>query len=230
MRKVIVALSATVSEEGFVKVSEAYLDAVRESGGIPSVLSPRLDDGYVNNICATSDGFLFCGGEDIDPKYYGEEKSTLVKNICSKRDRFEEKLFAAAYKTGKPILAICRGMQVINVFMGGSLHQHIDGHVQAEARCVPTHAVTLDADGLLKKILGQEIITVNSFHHQAIKKLAPALFCDAISAVDGYIEAFHHTSHHFLLGVQWHPENYCAKCETSTKIFEAFIEACERQQ
>ncbi len=227
MKRINIALSATVNDEGFVKVNCAYLDAVRGAGGIPSVLSPKLDNAYIENICETSDGFIFCGGEDIDPKYYGEEKSEKPGNICSTRDRFEEKLFSAAYKTGKPILAICRGMQVVNVFLGGSLHQHIDGHVQAEARCVPTHTVTLEADGLLRIILGQERITVNSFHHQTIKKLAPSLFCDAISANDGYVEAFHHISHPFLLGVQWHPECYFELSETSSRIFKEFIRACE---
>ena len=228
MKRIIVALSATVSEQGFVKISEAYLNAVRDAGGIPSVLSPKLDERYIQDVCESSDGFLFCGGEDIDPKYYGEEKRTQSKNACSIRDEFEERLFSAAYKTGKPILGICRGMQVINVFLGGSLHQHINGHVQTAARCVPTHAVTLEADGLLRKMLGQERIAVNSFHHQTIKKLAPSLFCDAISAKDGYVEAFHHISHPFLLGVQWHPECYFELSETSSRIFEEFIKACKK--
>lgn len=228
MEKIIIALSATVNDEGYVKVNEAYLNAIRNSGGIPSVISPCLDDEYIRNICETSDGFLFCGGEDIDPKYYGEEKSKDLENICSKRDEFEVRLFAAAYKTGKPILGICRGMQGINVFLGGSLHQHVDGHKQTESREEKTHTVDLTNEGILNRILGEETIAVNSFHHQIVKRLADGLIVDAISK-EGYIEAFHHQTHHFLLGVQWHPECYYSSSETSSEIFKEFIRACEAE-
>lgn len=225
MKNLIVALSSSLDDKGYVMVTEAYLNAVRGSGGIPSVLAPNLDDEYIREVCETSDGFLFCGGDDLDPKYYGE-KIDGSQNICSRRDEFEEKLFAAAYKTGKPILGICRGMQVINVFMGGSLYQHIDGHRQSEARDVRTHGVTLSRGGMLADIIGECEIRVNSFHHQLVKRLAEGLSVDGVSEVEGYIEAFHDPNHPFLLGVQWHPEGYFKHCETSSKIFKAFIEAC----
>jgi putative glutamine amidotransferase len=188
---------------------------------ITKILSSMAKDGITK-----ADGFLFCGGEDIDPKYYGEEKSRLLGNICSVRDEYEEKMFAAAYKTGKPILGICRGMQVINVFLGGSLHQHVDGHKQAESRDARTHTVELCESGVLRKILGESAIAVNSFHHQIVKRLAADLICNATSTNDGYIEAFHHKEHPFLLGVQWHPECYFELSETSSKIFDEFIKAC----
>lgn len=225
MDKVIIALSSSLNDTGYVLVTEDYLNSIRRAGGIPSLLAPRLDDDYIREICETSDGFLFCGGDDMDPKYYGEENSAS-QNICSRRDEFEAKLFAAAYKTGKPILGICRGLQVINVFLGGSLYQHIDGHRQDAARNVRTHAVLLNNDGLLRDIIGEDRIEVNSFHHQLIKRLADPLWLDATSEREGYIEAFHHPGHKFLLGVQWHPEAYFTESETSARIFEAFIEAC----
>lgn len=225
MKKIIIALSSTLIEDGCVKVNEAYLDAIYGAGAIPMLLSPRVDDEYIQNVCETVDGFLFCGGDDIDPKYYGEEKSLLTRNICSERDEFECALFKAAYKTGKPILGICRGLQVINVFLGGSLHQHINGHRQKEARDVFTHSVKLCEGEMLQKMLVEERIKVNSFHHQIIDRLAKTLACDAVSN-EGYIEAAHCPTHKFLLGVQWHPECYFTKSESSSKIFKAFIEAC----
>jgi putative glutamine amidotransferase len=185
-----------------------------------------VNNEYIKEVCEHFDGFLFCGGEDLDPKYYGEEKSRLLGNICSVRDEYEEKMFSAAYKTGKPILGICRGMQIINVFLGGSLHQHIDGHKQAESRDARTHTVELCESGVLRKILGESAIAVNSFHHQIVKRLAADLICNATSTNDGYIEAFHHKEHPFLLGVQWHPECYFELSETSSKIFNEFIKAC----
>lgn len=225
MKKIIIALSSTPIEDGYVKVTEAYLDAIYCAGAIPMLLSPRVDDEYLQNVCETVDGFLFCGGDDIDPKYYGEEKSLLIGNICSNRDEFEYALFNAAYKTGKPILGICRGLQVINVFLGGSLHQHINGHRQKEARDVFTHSVKLCEGEMLQKMLVEEKIKVNSFHHQIIDRLAKTLACDAVSD-EGYIEAAHCPTHKFLLGVQWHPECYFTKSENSSKIFKAFVEAC----
>ena len=225
MRKIIVALSSTPTEDGYVKVTEGYLDAIYSAGAIPMLLTPRADEEYIRSVCETVDGFLFCGGDDIDPKYYGEEKSSLIGNICSKRDEFECELFRAAYGTGKPILGICRGLQVMNVFLGGNLHQHIDGHKQNEAKDVCTHRVTLCEGQMLHVLLGEEKINVNSFHHQIVDRLAEPLVCDAVSD-DGYIEAAHAPSHKFLLGVQWHPECYFSKYEISSKIFKAFIEAC----
>ena len=228
MQRPRIALFASVTETDCASLNQGYLRAIWKSGGDMCVMFHDANEEYVNDVCEHFDGFLFCGGEDIDPKYYGEEKSALLGNVCSMRDEYEEKMFAAAYKTGKPILGICRGMQVINVFLGGSLRQHIDGHKQTGSRETRTHSVELCEGGVLRNILGENTITVNSFHHQIVKKLADGLVCDAISTKDGYIEAFHHKEHPFLLGVQWHPECYYELSETSSKIFETFIRACRK--
>ena len=208
-----------------VAIRDTYLDSVYKAGAMPILLQPRADADFIEKICACSDGFIFSGGEDIDPAYYGEE-NIASKNICSIRDEFEKMLFDAAIKTGKPILGICRGMQVINVFLGGSLHQHIDGHVQEESREIRTHSVSVIENTLLSDILDSKRVEVNSFHHQVIKTLAEGVTINALSD-DGYIEAFHAKDHPFLIGVQWHPESYYNECETSKKIFEAFINACK---
>ena len=223
MKRVNIALASGV-HDGMVSVRDTYLNSIWREGAIPTLLQPRADEEYVSRVAEDFDGFVFCGGEDIDPKYYGEE-NTASKNIRSIRDEFEKMLFDAVYRTGKPILGICRGMQVINVFLGGSLHQHIDGHVQEEHRSVRTHSVTLTEGSMLARILGEENIEVNTFHHQVVKALADGLTVDAMSK-DRYIEACHAVEHPFLLCVQWHPESYYDDCETSRKIFKAFVEAC----
>ncbi len=224
MKRANIALASSISD-GMVSVRDTYLNSIWREGAIPTLLQPRADEEYVSRAAEDFDGFVFCGGDDIDPKYYGEE-NVASKNICSVRDEFERMLFEAVYKTGKPILGICRGMQVINVFLGGSLHQHIDGHVQEEHRAVRTHSVSLTEGAMLAEILGEENIDVNSFHHQVVKVLADGLAVDAVSS-DGYLEACHAVGHPFLLCVQWHPESYYDDCETSRKIFKAFVEACE---
>ena len=225
MRRINIARASSVND-GMVSVRDTYLNSIWSEGAIPTLLQPRADENYVSRVAEDFDGFVFCGGEDIDPKYYGED-NTASKNICSIRDKFEKMLFDAVYKTGKPILGICRGMQVINVFLGGTLHQHIDGHVQQEHRSVRTHEVSLVGGSMLADIIGEEKIEVNSFHHQVVKVLADGLEADAVNS-DGYIEACHATEHPFLLCVQWHPESYYDFCETSRKVFEAFVGACKR--
>ena len=223
MRKLKIALSGTL-EESMVCVNQDYLNAIWKAGAIPTLLMPSIDGDYINEVVETFDGFLFCGGTDIDPSYYGEEING-AKNICSARDVFEKALFDAAYKTGKPILGICRGMQVINVFLGGSLYQHIEGHVQSTPRSERTHSVKLEKSSQLFDLIGEEKIEVNTFHHQLVKQLAEGLAIDAMTD-EGYIEAYHHTAYPFMLCVQWHPEAYYDYCDTSVRIFRAFIEAC----
>ena len=225
MNRPLIALMVSL-EDGLMAVNRTYLNAVWHSGGCAVALPYTDDEEKINQFVEEFDGFLFTGGDDIDPAYYGQEKHPKTENICSERDAFEQKMFHAAYKTGKPILGICRGEQVINVFLGGDLTQHIEGHVQTARRAVREQAVDLVENGMLHNILGQTKIYTNSFHHQVVNKLADRLICDGYS-FDGYIEAYHDPEHPFLLGVQWHPEGYFDIDETSSKIFDAFVEACK---
>ncbi len=220
-----IALSVSIKGQT-VSVNRKYLEAIVSSGGMPSVLNPMPSNEYINLVTDYFDGFMFCGGGDIAPKYYGEEKVTATKNICSIRDEFEEMLFRAVYSMKKPILGICRGMQVINVFMGGSLYQDIPGHMQTEARHICTHEIDIVKDSMLEGMLGEEKIRVNSFHHQATKRLASDLKADAVSR-DGYVEAYHREGYKFLFCAQWHPEAYYDRTSCSKRIFDAFISACE---
>ena len=206
-----------------------YMDAVWRAGGMPVVLAYTTDPAKLAEYGEILDGFLFSGGVDINPAKYGEEKQFDSVNVDDQRDAFEEALFAAVYPTGKPILGICRGIQSLNVWMGGTLHQHIDGHGQSEPGHVRTHPVTICEGSMFHKICGKTSVMVNSFHHQVVKDLAPALVADAVNQ-DGYIEAVHQPTHPFLFAVQFHPEVYCGMEDDdhSLAIFEAFMSACRQ--
>lgn len=209
-----------------ISLNKEYLEAIWENGGMGVVLPYTADERQIREYAETFDGFLFCGGGDLDPKYYNEEIGPNTANISSKRDEFEFKMFHAIYLTGKPILGICRGEQIINVFLGGTLHQHIDGHAENRGldRGERSHCVFLNKEGELFFLLKKEKILTNTYHHQCVNRLADVLVLDAVSE-DGYVEAFHSKSHRFCLGVQWHPELYHENDE-SAALFKAFVNAC----
>ncbi len=209
-------------------VSMRYLDSIWRAGGVGVILSYTEDPEKLAEYAELFDGFLFSGGVDVNPTRYGEEKQFDSVEIDDWRDNFEAGLFAAVYPTRKPLLGICRGIQSINVFLGGTLHQHIDGHTQTVLPPAHEQRITLVPDTLLARLSGgKDAIYVNSYHHQAVKDVAPALVVNALSD-DGYIEAVHAPEHPFLLGVQFHPEIYnaCEDDDHSRAIFEAFVAAC----
>lgn len=214
-------------EGHLMSLNKEYLDAIWKSGGLAVVLPYTEDSAQIQEYVELFDGFMFCGGGDVDPKYYNEEQHPKTANISSERDLFESKMFSAVCPIDKPILGICRGEQLINVLLGGTLHQHIEDHTEnrGKARDEQSHSVTLERDGLLFSLTEKENLLVNTYHHQCVKKLADVLVCNAVSE-DGYVEAYHMPSHRFCLGVQWHPELFYDKDETSRKIFDAFIDAC----
>lgn len=221
-----IAMLASLDNEQQVYINQDYLNAVLAAGGIGTVLPYTTNPDLIKEYCNMFDGFIFCGGVDIDPKYYGQDKAPETENVCSVRDEFEYAMFKQVYPTGKPILGICRGEQVINVFLGGTLRQHIEGHKQTKARSVREQHTRLVENGFLHKTIESIEISTNSFHHQVVDTLGKGLVCEAYSS-DGYIEAIRSAEHNFCLGVQWHPENYHYTDETSLKIFRAFIKACE---
>lgn len=208
-------------------MAQRYMDAVWYAGGLPVVLSYTTDPAKLAEYAVIFDGFLFSGGVDVDPIKYGEEKQFDSVEIDEMRDAFEEALFKTVYPTGKPILGICRGIQSINVWLGGTLYQHMDGHRQNEPPQQPTHEIIITEGSMLHALCGKTSVMVNTFHHQAIKSPAPILTVDAVSP-DGYIEAVHEEGHRFLFAMQSHPEFYYSKegDDHSLSIFTAFINAC----
>ena len=183
-----------------VSKKENYEEAVRASGGIPIME-------YKPEEMATYDGLILCGGNDINPAYYGEELAGAV-DIDNKRDEDEFAIAKEFIKVGKPIMGICRGYQLINILLGGSLHQHLDTTDKHRAGNGDdaVHLVIAEKGSIVEKLYGTKFAT-NSYHHQAVKQLGKNLIITA-RAEDGTVEAFEHESLP-IFGVQWHPERMC---------------------
>ncbi len=229
MRKPIIGITASYSDSGRISMSPAYVDAIRLNGGIGALLSRPTDPAEIADLAASLDGLLFAGGDDVDPKYYGEEIQFDNVSVTPARDEFELALFRAFIQTNKPILGICRGVQLMNVALGGSLHQHIDGHRQSPTPgSEPTQIAVIQPGTRLAALCGVEgPIPINTFHHQAVKVAAPGTVVSA--KAEGIIEAIELPSHPFCVGVQWHPELFWKNHPTMEGLFRGFIGACREQ-
>jgi putative glutamine amidotransferase len=213
-----------------------YLESVRRVGGEPRVLDLERDN--PSTVVRDLHGVLFTGGGDVDPGRYGAARQTSVSGVDPARDEFEFELVRRGREVSLPILGICRGTQVLNVALGGSLIQHIPEEMPGSAEhsvtvppCAIAHEVWISRETLLwnlmqEKIADADSCAVNSRHHQAIKRLAPG-FSVSATAPDGVIEAIEIQEGAFCLGVQWHPENFWRTGEFRP-IFEGFIDACRR--
>ena len=190
---------------------------------LPMVSSEELADELIARI----DGLILTGGEDIDPAYYGEETFNETVEINAPRDTSDMLLVKAALKRGIPVLAICRGEQLTNVALGGSLYQDLPAqvgdslsHRQTEPTNIGTHWIYIEKDTELHRLIGVDSIQVNSFHHQAVKQPAPCVKVSARSG-DGIVEAYEAEG---LLGLQFHPECFVSKGDdTFLPIFQAFV-------
>ncbi len=210
-----------------------YMNGIRNAGGLPVILPIEADEEEAAQLIGLCDGFLFTGGQDVSPSLYHEEPLEELGVTSPERDAAEKVYLAAALASGKPILGICRGIQFINAFLGGTLYQDLPSqhpsatvHRQGMPYERPTHGVTIEADSPLYRCLQKDRIEVNSLHHQAVKELAPGLRAMGLSE-DGLIEAAYMPDRRFLWAVQWHPEFLYETDENSRKIFRAFVEAAE---
>jgi putative glutamine amidotransferase len=209
-----------------------YLHAVESAGGIPVVVPPlRLDS--LEPLLARVAGVCLSGGPDLDPRAYGEHRHANTGPTESQLDTFELAFAQAADARGLPILAVCRGLQLLNVARGGTLHQHLPdivggriSHRQSEAGTRTTHWVTIDSSSRLSQILGRRRTKVNSFHHQAIATLGEGLTATS-RAADGTIESVEAEDREFVLGVQWHAECLLGRFGQAT-LFRAFVDAARR--
>ncbi|MBE2319913.1 gamma-glutamyl-gamma-aminobutyrate hydrolase family protein [Solirubrobacter sp. CPCC 204708] len=201
-----------------------YVHAVQEAGGIAVVLPAHGFGDDAHHLLERVDGLLFSGGPDLDPGTYGQAPSPeLGPNIDRAADDYELRLHRAARERDLPVLAVCRGMQALNVARGGTLHQHIAHHRQAEAPHEVTHAVTAEAGSLLHRVTRRRRLTVNTFHHQAVDALGGGLEVIA-HAPDGLPEAVCDPSARFLLGVQWHAEVLTHRPEHAA-VMRALVDA-----
>ena len=174
------------------------------------------------------DGFIFSGGMDVHPRFYGEEVDPACGEISEKRDEIELNLFAPLLERNLPILGICRGCQVINVAFGGTLHQHMDGHRQDDAQGRFWHEIDIRPDTWLKNVIRKDTLLTNSYHHQAVKALAPGFVVSA-TARDSTVEGFEYAGDKFIVGLQWHPETTLDDDAESILPFEAFMNTVRKR-
>jgi len=219
-----------------VYVNAAYLQAVEQAGGVPVLLPPSLGVSSRDLLVAQLHGLMLTGGGDVDPRLFGEARHPTVVEVSADRDTLELELTRRALDQGVPLLAICRGIQVLNVALGGTLYQDIPSdpgspiaHSQAGRRDHPTHAVRVQDGSRLAAILGAPEINVNSFHHQAIKRLGLGLTAVA-RAPDGIVEGVEGADRErFVVGVQWHPEDLVEHDASARGLFAALVAAAARR-
>lgn len=216
-------------------VAIAYCEAVEAAGGTPIILPLSEEPSVLNSYWRILDGLLLPGGQDVSPQHYGEDPRPELEAVDPRRDRVELVLAKRALAEDMPVLAICRGEQLLNVAAGGSLHQDIHvslgtkalRHFQKTVDESPWHRVQLLEGSLLHTVMGEATPAVNSYHHQAVKDVAPG-FRPVALAPDGVIEGIESTTHSFMLGVQWHPELLWREHAEHHTLFSAHVEMARR--
>jgi len=216
MKKLAIT-SSVLEKDGFCGVKGRYVDYVlkaKKKYGVevmPVILPQTDDDKLIRAYAEEYDGFIFSGGGDIDPKHYGEEDHGCCKKISEIRDTFELSLIRYVREFNKPVLGICRGLQVMAVAVGATLWQDIPSETGSQV----THAKNngeiphfVRTDGYLRDIVGADIIQTNSYHHQAVKTAPDFLEICGKNMVDGIVEAIRDPNKHFYFALQWHPEAY----------------------
>jgi len=213
-----------------------YSDAIVAAGGIPVVI-PLMPEDALKNLYNRLDGILFTGGDDINPELYGEECHPLTINISDKRDQVELSLLAWGLADNKPLFAICRGFQLLNIRLGGNLYQDIPSQLADASNhklsshnkdyTYIAHHLKIAPQSQLAAITGSTVMKANTHHHQAIKNVASDLRATAWSE-DGIVEGLEHPAKLFALGVQCHPESLYTIDEKWADVFKAFIEASSK--
>jgi putative glutamine amidotransferase len=215
---------------------KVYLDAVTDAGGIAVLLPPQpVSRDIARSVVSSLDGLIVAGGADVDPARYGQEAHPRTGVPRTDRDAWEDALLTEAIAIELPFLGICRGAQVLNVALGGTLHQDVAAdpgtqipHGQKEPRDQPTHKVTVAPGSRLAEVLGTDELEVNSMHHQAIHRLGRGLTAVAW-APDQLVEGAEiDDPARFVLGVQWHPEELVGHSEPARRLFSALVAAARK--
>lgn len=223
-------------EQGVPFIPQGYSRSILEAGGIPYVLPFTDDPAVLQQLVDLCDGFFYTGGHDVDPAVYNAYPWHKTGVLAPQRDRLEKDIFPYILAAQKPVLGHCRGMQMVNALLGGTLYQDLPTqypdkaalleHSQKTRSVEPCHSVQIKEGTLLAACYGTEA-EVNSFHHQAVKDIAPGLVVTA-TAPDGMIEGLEKPDYPFLQLVQWHPEEMTPQDEKSRKWFRAFVDACRK--
>jgi putative glutamine amidotransferase len=216
-------------------VNSTYLNAIQQAGGVPLPLPPQLSSRSWKRLAAGLDGLLLTGGGDIDPALFGEAPHPTLYDVAPIRDTFEANAARWALEHRLPLLCICRGVQVLNVALGGSLYQDVGTdpgttlpHSQKEPRDQPTHKVRIAPGSRLAEVVAADEVEVNSMHHQALKSLGRGLAAVAW-APDQLVEGVEMPEQPgFVLGVQWHPEELIGHSEAARRLFAALVTHARR--
>lgn len=210
-----------------------YMKMLEECGALPLMLPLTDEEALLDQCLKMCDGIVLTGGQDVSPTMYGAETSPQCGEICEKRDTMDQRLLISAIGMDIPVLGICRGLQLINAALGGTLYQDLPSEYQTEINHVMkppyhrgVHKVSIIEHTPLATLTDHSEIWVNSYHHQAIKELASSLRPMAISE-DGLIEAAYMPGKRFIIGVQWHPEYSYRSDKACKNIAEAFVTACK---
>lgn len=231
MKPIIGVIPLWDDEKNSIWMLPGYLNGIRLAGGNPVIFPLTDNQDEISQLMNMVDGVLLTGGHDVSPEIYGEDPIDESVVCCTERDRMETIVLNLAIEQNKSVLGICRGIQFINAVSGGKLYQDLPkqypskvNHHQSPPYDTPVHEVTIMTDTPLYNILGIENLSVNSYHHQAVKEIAPQLKPMAISE-DGLIEAVYNPAMKFLWGLQWHPEFSYKTDINAEKIFKAFVES-----
>ncbi|OLR26830.1 gamma-glutamyl-gamma-aminobutyrate hydrolase family protein [Bacillus cereus] len=210
-------------------VNEDYVNSVLQNGGIPFIIPVHTNMEVIKKQISLIDGLILSGGHDVSPFSYNEEPQQKLGDIFPERDYFDFSLIKIAKNKNIPILGICRGAQIINVYHGGTMYQdlsYMEGdtlkHWQVHTPELATHSIYIKKYSMLHSILGEEKLAVNSFHHQTIKEV-PSNFEIVATAKDSVIEAIECKDYAFLLGIQWHPEMLYQNIKVMNNLFSALI-------
>ncbi|EUJ24278.1 glutamine amidotransferase [Listeria grandensis FSL F6-0971] len=236
---VIIGISGTLRSMEFPQnifepratVNDTYVKAIAKAGGAPIIL-PVTQGSYAKEIVARIDGLVLTGGDDISPFLYGEEPLAELSATLPERDIYEIELLKETLAQNKPVLAICRGVQLMNVAFGGTLYQDISyaqgierQHLQRTDPVFPIHSITTKAASELRAIFGEKAM-VNSLHHQVIRDIADEFHATAWAS-DGVIEGLEREGNLFVVGVQWHPEIMVKQDDEMCPLFETFVQKVE---
>ncbi len=218
------------NQENRFNILATYVDAVRRAGGIPLLIPPG--DPNQDHLVAALDGFIFSGGGDIDPSLYGGKNHPTIFKVFPKRDASEIDLTRRIIQQQKPTLFVCRGIQILNVTLGGTIIEDIPGAIgeeiihRAPERKPSEHLIRVDPHSSLAKILGKTEFNAASWHHQSIKELAPGLKIVA-HAPDGTIEGVEMPGCPWCIAVQWHPEITAAEDPIQQRLFDELVRQAE---